>query len=223
MVFLYLHIHHCLGGIHPYSRGCLCPLPVSFLLLFLSFILIFFIYIYIYFYFIFIYFFWISSCSLPIVASNSCGPSNMSTRDNECVAYLMEAFRQSSHFTSRFKGDTLLPDFESSGRQKNSWLSWVRYFFRDYKTNQWNSSVYDKSVLAFREETCPFPLAAYLVMWLSRFIFPGSPIDGPSARMFSLAALLSRGSEIPLAPLFLGTLYRRLDETTLAMKESVGR
>lgn len=182
----------------------------------------FFLYIYIYFYFIFI-FFWISSCSLPIVASNSCGPSNMSTRDNECVAYLMEAFRQSSHFTSRFKGDTLLPDFESSGRQKNSWLSWVRYFFRDYKTNQWNSSVYDKSVLAFREETCPFPLAAYLVMWLSRFIFPGSPIDGPSARMFSLAALLSRGSEIPLAPLFLGTLYRRLDETTLAMKESVGR
>lgn len=117
----------------------------------------------------------------------------------------------------------LLPNFETSNRQKNSWLSWVRYFFRDYRPGHGNSSDYNKSVLTFHEEPCPFPLAAYLAMWLSRFIFPGSPVDGPSTRMFGLASMLSRGLNVPLAPLFLGTLYRRLDETILAMKESVGR
>lgn len=43
-------------------------------------------------------------------------------------------------------------------------------------------------------------LAAYLAMWLSRFIFPDSPVDGPSARIFSLAAQLARGLQVPLIP-----------------------
>lgn len=60
-------------------------------------------------------------------------------------------------------------------------------------------------------------------MWLSHFIFPRLPMDGPSTRMFSLAALLSRGLDVPLAALFLGTLYRRLDDTFLTLRESVGR
>lgn len=139
------------------------------------------------------------------------------------MTYLGEAFKRASRLGSRYKGDELLPDFDTSGRQRTSWLSWVRYFFRDYKPANWDSSVYSESVLNVRGTPCPFPLAAYLVMWLSRFIFPGSPMDGPSTRMFCMATLLARGLSVPLAPLFLGTLYRRLDETIMAMEESVGR
>lgn len=47
-------------------------------------------------------------------------------------------------------------------------------------------------------------------------------MDGPSACMFSLTTQLACGLEVPIAHLFLETLYRRL-ETVLAIKVSVER
>ena len=66
-------------------------------------------------------------------------------------------------------------------------------------------------------------LAAYLACWLSKFIFGGSPEDGPCSHLFGLAAMLSCGRVLLLGQIFLGSLYMRLDMVAADMRRSVGR
>lgn len=54
-------------------------------------------------------------------------------------------------------------------------------------------------------------LASFLSYWLSRYILEGAPKDGVDPSMFDIAAYLATGLSVTLGPLFLGTLYRRLD------------
>ncbi|KAI8534241.1 hypothetical protein RHMOL_Rhmol10G0074400 [Rhododendron molle] len=69
----------------------------------------------------------------------------------------------------------------------------------------------------------PAHLAAFLAYWLTWYIFPGPPKDGVDTALFELAAILASGESVPLAPLFLGTLFKRLDMLHDAARHSCGR
>ncbi|GMP35321.1 hypothetical protein CsSME_00007800 [Camellia sinensis var. sinensis] len=63
----------------------------------------------------------------------------------------------------------------------------------------------------------------FLACFLSFFILPSTPPDSLNPFVFPLAVRLFRGDRIPLAPLFLGNLYYRLDLLHRDMVRSVGR
>lgn len=51
---------------------------------------------------------------------------------------------------------------------------------------------------------------AFLVMWLSRYVFPAKPFDAIGNHVFSIALSLARGTRIALGPAVLASLYRDL-------------
>ncbi|CAL5395888.1 unnamed protein product [Camellia sinensis] len=66
-------------------------------------------------------------------------------------------------------------------------------------------------------------LAAFITYWLSQYILMGRSQDGICHELFPLGAILASGRPIPLAPLFLGGLYRRLDMYQEGVDRSKGR
>ncbi|KAJ1396550.1 Aminotransferase-like, plant mobile domain [Sesbania bispinosa] len=58
----------------------------------------------------------------------------------------------------------------------------------------------------------PLKRAAFLAFWLSKYIFPGPPWESVSSSVFIMACLLAEGVRLPLASLYLGSLYGRLDQ-----------
>ncbi|CAL9006442.1 unnamed protein product [Prunus brigantina] len=71
-----------------------------------------------------------------------------------------------------------------------------------------------------RDEPCR--LAAFVSLWLGRFLFCDFSQDCLHGRVFPLALVIARGSMIPLAPMFLGHLYRLLDQVQFLEKEAAG-
>ncbi|KAG5524518.1 hypothetical protein RHGRI_031249 [Rhododendron griersonianum] len=55
-------------------------------------------------------------------------------------------------------------------------------------------------------------LAGFLVYWLSFFMIPDFPYEGQNHTVFALAVSLVRGDFVPLGPLFLSSLFHRLDQ-----------
>ncbi|KAG5525346.1 hypothetical protein RHGRI_031876 [Rhododendron griersonianum] len=66
-------------------------------------------------------------------------------------------------------------------------------------------------------------LAGFLVYWLSFFVIPDFPYEGPNQTVFPLAVSLARGDFVPLGPLFLGSLFHRLDQVHTDTERSMGR
>lgn len=64
---------------------------------------------------------------------------------------------------------------------------------------------------------------AMLSFWLSWYILPSGPKDGLNAFVFPLAIHLARGEKVALAPIFLGSLFYRLDECVQSLVRSMGR
>lgn len=64
---------------------------------------------------------------------------------------------------------------------------------------------------------------AMLSFWLSWYVLPSGPEDGLNAFVFPLAIRLARGEKIALAPIFLGSLFHRLDECVQSLVRSMGR
>ncbi|CAL2263196.1 unnamed protein product [Prunus armeniaca] len=71
-----------------------------------------------------------------------------------------------------------------------------------------------------RDEPCR--LAAFVSLWLGRFLFCDFSQDCLQGRVFPLALAIARGSMIPLAPMFLGHLYRLLDQIQFLEKGAAG-
>ena len=61
-----------------------------------------------------------------------------------------------------------------------------------------------------------------IVRWLSKYIFGGSPEDGPCSHLFELAVLLSLRRVLSLGQMFLGFLYLRMDMTVVDMWRAIG-
>ena len=69
------------------------------------------------------------------------------------------------------------------------------------KMGKWVSPKKDKTVRR----------AGFVALWLSKFLFSEFPRYGIKSTFFPLAIKLSRGTQYPLAPMFLGHVYSQLD------------
>lgn len=64
---------------------------------------------------------------------------------------------------------------------------------------------------------------AMLSFWLSWYIFPSRPKDSLNAFVFPLTISLARGEKVALAPIFLDSLFYRLDECIESLVRPMGR
>ncbi|KAI8563879.1 hypothetical protein RHMOL_Rhmol03G0143600 [Rhododendron molle] len=64
-------------------------------------------------------------------------------------------------------------------------------------------------------------MVGFFVFFLSYFILPDYPSDSLSPGVFPLVVLLARGEPNVLAPLFLGSLYRQLDQVHADLARSL--
>ena len=64
----------------------------------------------------------------------------------------------------------------------------------------------------------PKHLTACLTFWLTWYVFFGPLSDGINCGLFGIAVIFTCGYLVALAPLFLGTLNKRLDTLLYAAK-----
>lgn len=77
---------------------------------------------------------------------------------------------------------------------KLTYTTWLRFFYE-------------------ADVTCSgFIVEAFLAYWLSWYFLPSEPEDGLNQHVFPLAIIIAKGIKFALDPLFLGSLYVRLDE-----------
>ncbi|KAG5552835.1 hypothetical protein RHGRI_010816 [Rhododendron griersonianum] len=107
------------------------------------------------------------------------------------------------------------------GGVKNTFTEWVRYWYKDLGASRAGKEA--PVVIDGPGLKEPAHLAAFLAYWLTWYIFPGPPKDGVDTALFELAAIIASGESVPLAPLFLGTLFKRLDMLHDAARRSCGR
>ncbi|XP_021826614.1 uncharacterized protein LOC110767396 isoform X2 [Prunus avium] len=88
-------------------------------------------------------------------------------------------------------------------RQSLRFSSWVKHF-------------------GDKDEGHSCSLHALVSLWLGKFVFCDFSSDYMHERVFPLALAIGRGDVIPLAPMFLGYLYRLLDQVHLLEKGAAG-
>lgn len=101
---------------------------------------------------------------------------------------------------------------------KVTYAGWIKYCYGE-KQNGSDGSEFRPSLIHKHEDN----FATYLAVLLSRMILPSLPEEGPSDKLFPLAAWLSRGVAIPIGPLVLRSLYTQLNKIQFEMRHSVGR
>ncbi|GMY31317.1 serine/threonine-protein phosphatase 7 long form like [Fagus crenata] len=99
----------------------------------------------------------------------------------------------------------LKKEFSRSKSKKANYGAWINYFMENENENE-------------------FEHVAFLSLWLSRHVFPSLPDDIVGNHVFPIAAHLSRGTKIALAPAVLASLYqnlRSLKESAVTSLESI--
>ncbi|QHO10701.1 uncharacterized protein DS421_15g491910 [Arachis hypogaea] len=116
------------------------------------------------------------------------------------------------------RGKEVVGDKQDSKKKKitvkYSYSNWSRYFFGDFLNGEFVPAPAVSSDL--RE-------AAFVAYWLSKYIFLGPADECMSHVVFLLACLIARGERLPLAPMYLDSLYTRLDQFFLQPKIAHGR
>ncbi|KAG5552148.1 hypothetical protein RHGRI_010300 [Rhododendron griersonianum] len=148
-------------------------------------------------------------------------PSNLSSADARLVDRLRRAYTTAGKCGSRFDREGRVRAPSKSG--KTSWGCWLRYFFKDLppsgsvppagQATEFHGKMFDSDL----------HLAGFLVYWLSFFVIPDYPYEGPNHTVFPLTVSLARGDFVPLGPLFLGSLFHRLDQVHADTERSLGR
>ncbi|PQM34659.1 uncharacterized protein Pyn_40296 [Prunus yedoensis var. nudiflora] len=87
---------------------------------------------------------------------------------------------------------------------------------KSFRFNSWVKHFGDKD----KRHSCSF--YALVSLWLGKFVFCDFSPDCMHERVFPLALAIARGDVIPLAPMFLGYLYRLLDQVHLLEKGAAG-
>lgn len=88
---------------------------------------------------------------------------------------------------------------------KCAYTSWIRYFEKGEGSRM------------------GLAIEAILSYDLSRFVCPSGPEDGMNPFVSSMAVVLIKGERLVLAPIYLVSLYARLDECVSNVVQSVGR
>ncbi|QHN99193.1 uncharacterized protein DS421_13g395760 [Arachis hypogaea] len=116
------------------------------------------------------------------------------------------------------KGKEMVGDKQDSKKKKitvkYSYSNWSRYFFGDFLNGEFVPAPAVPSNL--RE-------AAFVAYWLSKYVFLGLADECMSHGVFLLACLIAGGERLPLASLYLGSLYTRLDQFSQQLKIAHGR
>ncbi|GMP45802.1 hypothetical protein CsSME_00014189 [Camellia sinensis var. sinensis] len=144
----------------------------------------------------------------------SANPSvgSLSLNQMAIVGRLEEAVAPAGKLLSRYQNKVLVTS-RSRKRPKNTFGGCLRYWFRDL-SHQVQGNANDGFIglgMEWDKWGSVEHLAAFITYWLSRYVLMGRPQDGVFHELFPLAAILASGRPIPLAPLFLGGLYKRLD------------
>ncbi|KAI8550611.1 hypothetical protein RHMOL_Rhmol06G0121000 [Rhododendron molle] len=160
-------------------------------------------------------------CLLRLPMSGKVDPSSgrLSPSQQGVVDALRKSVRREKGNSGGKKDHTEMK--KGPGGVKNTFTEWARYWYKDLgasKAGEEAPAVIDGPGLK-----APAHLAAFLAYWLTWYIFPGPPKDGVDTTLFELAAILASGESVPLAPLFLGTLFKRLDMLHDAARRSCGR
>ncbi|KAG5528020.1 hypothetical protein RHGRI_028826 [Rhododendron griersonianum] len=148
-------------------------------------------------------------------------PSNLSSADARLVDRLRRAYTEAGKHGSRFDREGRVRAPPKSG--KTSWGCWLRYFFKDLPPPGTEPPVEQAAEFYGKMYDSDLHLAGFLVYWLSFFVIPDFPYEGPNQTVFPLAVSLARGDFVPLGPLFLGSLFHRLDQVHTDTERSMGR
>ncbi|MED6132603.1 hypothetical protein PIB30_020613 [Stylosanthes scabra] len=98
---------------------------------------------------------------------------------------------------------------------KYSYSNWSRYFFGNFLNGEF--------VPASDDIPVDLKEAAFIAYWLSKYVFLGPADECLSQGVFLLACVIAQGRCVPLAPLYLGSLYARLDHFSEQLKIAHGR
>ncbi|KAK9932284.1 hypothetical protein M0R45_019527 [Rubus argutus] len=107
----------------------------------------------------------------------------------------------------------ILQEGAGIARGKFQFHNWVKYFWGSTEDGVF------KNGKGFR---LGCHLEAMLAYWLSRYIFTDFPCRTVQQRVLPLAVVLATGARLPLAPLFLGHFYKRLDLISSDEKDGAG-
>ncbi|XP_059636052.1 uncharacterized protein LOC132278267 [Cornus florida] len=149
-------------------------------------------------------------------------PLTMDEAEKGIMTALEEGLEKTKSYGSFFNAKGAKREERAEGAKKCTTGAWIRYWFKDLQP----SFKGDKSELPFVDGDKIghlAELAAYVLCWLSKYIFPGTPDDAPLSRWCLIAVKIASGIAIPLGPLFLGTLYHLLDMIAEDSTRSTGR
>ncbi|KAF7150821.1 hypothetical protein RHSIM_Rhsim02G0144900 [Rhododendron simsii] len=124
-------------------------------------------------------------------------PSSLSSADVRLVERLRKAYTEVGKHGSRFDQEGRVRATLKSS--KTSWGCWLRYFFKDLPPPGTTLPVGQASEFYGKMYNSDLHLVGYLVYWLSFFVIPDFP------------------------PLFLGSLFLRLDQVHANTERSMGR
>ncbi|XP_058189259.1 uncharacterized protein LOC131306848 [Rhododendron vialii] len=147
---------------------------------------------------------------LSMRGSVAFNPSNLSSADVRLVDWLRRAYTEAGNYGSRFDREGRVQAPPKSG--KTSWGCWLRYFFKDLPPPGTMPPVGQATEFYKKLYDSDLHLAGFLVYWLFFFVIPDFPYEGPNYTVFPLAVSLARGNFVPLGPIFLGSLFHRLDQ-----------
>lgn len=147
-------------------------------------------------------------------------PSNLSLANARLVDRLRRAYTEAGKCNSHFDKEGCIRASPKSG--KTSWGCWLRYFFKDLPPL--GTVPPARQATEFNEKMLgsDLHLAGFLVYWLSFFMIPDFHYEGLNRTVFLLAVILARGDFVPLGPLFLGSLFHRLDQVHSNTERSMG-
>ncbi|KAH7860032.1 hypothetical protein Vadar_008396 [Vaccinium darrowii] len=141
-------------------------------------------------------------------------PSDVET----AIGFIENEFKAAGEYGSRYDnaGKLRVPPKAN----KTTWGSWQRYWFRDIAPVEVDGKL---AMTVSSYNGGPLSLANFLVQFLSLFLLPDLPHEGPRREMIPLAAVLASGKKLPMGPMFLGHFYRQLDRTVQDFERSTGR
>lgn len=86
----------------------------------------------------------------------------------------------------------------------------MKKIWKEFSKSKSKRANYGAWIKHFMVNENEFEHVSFLSLWLSRYVFPSLPDDIVGSHVFPIAAHLSRGTKIALAPTMLASLYQNL-------------
>ncbi|XP_028058335.1 uncharacterized protein LOC114262178 [Camellia sinensis] len=158
---------------------------------------------------------------LEVTGPDAFDPEQTPPEDDSLIQSLKLNLQTCGRWSSVFDGSARRTSRVRTDRA--SYTAWIRHFFKDLQPLARDADPDSREYEAGPMYGSRLYFLGFLACFLSFFILPSTPHDSLNPFVFPLAVRLFRGDQIPLAPLFLGNLYYRLDLLHRDMVRSVGR